>query len=495
MLCLGIDFGTSAIKLTIWDAGSNRSLVTVRYPEEEAPILSLQEGWAEQSPEDWWIYLQQALRKAHASGLYAPADIKAIGISYQMHGLVLLNKEGKCLRNSIIWCDSRAVTIGEQTQAALGSAYCLEHLLNLPGNFTASKLAWVQKHEPELFRQIQYVMLPGDYISYRLTGVATTTPAALSEGMFWDFSTNQLAEKLFQYHQWSPAWIPDIRSVFGNHGELTPIAAAALQLSVGIPVTYKAGDQMNNAWSLGVLHSGEVAASAGTSGVIYAVTDQVKSDPHGRINTFAHVNHSSEKINLGLLMCINGAGILNKWIRKLIGSNYSYEQMNYLAASVAPGADGLNFFPFGNGVERMLENKLVQAHLLHIDLNRHSQAHLFRAAQEGVAFAFRYGLDILHAMQVTTNLIKAGRANLFLSDVFTEAFVQVTQTPLELYDTDGSLGAARGAAKGVGCFPSDKAVFETDIPLKRIEPDHQVGRWDELYQNWQHELIKQINNS
>lgn len=495
MLCLGIDFGTSAVKLTIWDADSNSSLVTVRYPEEEAPILSLQEGWAEQSPEDWWNYLLQALRKAHASGLYTPDDIKAIGISYQMHGLVLLNKEGECLRNSIIWCDSRAVSVGEQTQAALGSAYCAQHLLNLPGNFTASKLAWVQKHEPELFRQIHDVMLPGDYISYRMTGMATTTPAALSEGIFWDFTADQLAEKLFQYHHWNPAWIPNIRPVFGSHGELNQTAAAALQLRAGIPVTYKAGDQMNNAWSLGVLRSGEVAASAGTSGVIYAVTDQIKTDPHARINAFAHVNHSSANINLGLLMCINGAGILNKWVRRLAGGNFSYDEMNRLASSVAPGADGLCFFPFGNGVERMLENKLIQAHLLHIDLNRHNQAHLFRAAQEGIAFAFRYGLDILHEMQVVPKSIRAGRANLFLSDVFTEAFVQLSQTPLELYNTDGSVGAARGAARGIGYFSSDEAVFERDIPLKQMEPDHRTGRWNELYQYWKHELLKQINQS
>lgn len=494
MLYIGIDLGTSAVKLTVWDAGNQRSLVTVQYPNEEAPILSTQTGWAEQSPLDWWDYIRHAMHQANASGIYDIKDIKGIGIAYQMHGLVLIDQHGSCLGNSIIWCDSRSVHSGEQIYQTLGKNYCDKHLLNSPGNFTAAKLAWVQQHQPAIFQQIHRIMLPGDYISFRMTGEATTTISALSEGIFWDYQQNQPAHHLFQQYNWNPEWIPEIRPVFGDHGILSVEAARELQLLPGIPVTYKAGDQLNNAWSLGVLEPGQIAATAGTSGVIYAVTNQPLTDPLARINSFAHVNHSYDQSRLGLLMCINGAGILNQWVRQITGNRYDYDEMNRLAASIQPGADGLFFYPFGNGAERILGNRLLHAHLQNIDFNRHTPAHLFRAAQEGVAFAFRYGLDIIKEMQVNPELIRACAANMFLSDVFVEAFVQLTQTPLELFDTSGSEGAARGAAKGSGYGKEDNQLTMPSTPIKRIEPDTHNNQWEEIYQHWYHQIKEKIQS-
>jgi xylulokinase len=495
MLYIGIDLGTSAVKLTVWDAETQHSLITVQYPTEEAPIYSAQPGWAEQSPLDWWDHIRNAMHQANSSGLYVVKDIKGIGIAYQMHGLVLVDQNGSSIGNSIIWCDSRAIHAGEEIYQTLGRDYCDRYLLNSPGNFTAAKLAWVQQHQPEIFQQIHRIMLPGDYISFRMTGEATTTSSALSEGIFWDYQQNQPAHQLFQQYHWNPEWIPAIRPVFGEHGFLSSEAAHELQLIPGIPVTYKAGDQMNNAWSLGVMEPGQIAATAGTSGVIYAVTDQPLTDSLGRINSFAHVNHSNEQARLGLLMCINGAGILNKWVRQLTGNRYDYEEMNRLAATIQPGADGLFFYPFGNGAERILGNQISNAHLHNIDFNRHSPAHLFRAAQEGVAFAFRYGLDVLREMQVNVKLIKAGTANLFLSDVFIQAFVQLTQTPLELFDVNGSEGAARGAAKGSGFINKDNHSTLLSTPVKRIDPDTRDKRWEDIYQQWLLQLNKKINNS
>lgn len=495
MLYIGIDLGTSAVKLTVWDAETQRSLITVQYPAEEAPILSTQPGWAEQNPADWWDYILHAMHQANASGMYEGRDIKGIGIAYQMHGLVLLDQNGNSIGNSIIWCDSRAIQTGEQIHQTLGSDYCDRNLLNSPGNFTAAKLAWVQQYQPAIFQQIHRIMLPGDYISFRMTGEATTTSSALSEGIFWDYQQNQPAYQLFQQFNWNPDWIPAIRPVFGEHGFLSSKAAHELQLIPGIPVTYKAGDQLNNAWSLGVMEPGQIAATAGTSGVIYAITDQPHVDPLARVNSFAHVNHSDEKARLGLLMCINGAGILNKWVRQITGNRYEYDEMNRLAAAIQPGAEGLFFYPFGNGAERILGNRHIHAHLQNIDFNRHSPAHLFRAAQEGVALAFRYGLDIVRDMQVNVQLIRAGAANMFLSDVFSEAFVQLTQTPLELFDTNGSEGAARGAAKGSGYRKEDNQSTMLSTPIKRIEPDTRSNQWEEIYQQWNNQLKKKFINS
>lgn len=491
MLFLGIDLGTSSVKVTVLDAASQQPLVTVQFPETENPIISPQDGWAEQSPEVWWEQVQQAICKAHAVGVYNPSDIKAIGISYQMHGLVIVNEKGNCLRNSIIWCDSRAVEIGQQAYEAIGPENCLQHLLNSPGNFTAAKLAWVQRNEPEVFKQIHRVMLPGDFIAYRLTGTATTTPAALSEGVFWDFSREEVSQDIFNYFGWDTTILPPIQPVFSEHGTLLPAVAAALSLPSGTPVTYKAGDQQNNAWSLQVLSPGEVAATAGTSGVIYAVTDQLTYDPLSRVNTFAHVNHSSQHRRLGVLLCINGAGILNSWVKQLAGNSISYAAMNAQAASVPVGSDGLCLLPFGNGAERMLENKILQAHLQSINFNKHTPAHLYRAAQEGIAFAFRYGLDILRQNELAPTVIRAGKANMFLSSLFVQSFVNATNTPVELYNTDGSAGAARGACRGL---LSDIAGMANAAPLQRVEPNNEADQLEAAYQQWCMLLQQQLRN-
>ncbi|RYZ78313.1 MAG: carbohydrate kinase, partial [Moraxellaceae bacterium] len=336
-------------------------------------------------------HVQQAILKAHASKRYDPQSIGAIGISYQMHGLVCVDKNQQVLRNSIIWCDSRAVELGNGAFNAIGHSRALQHLLNSPGNFTASKLAWVKQNEPHVYNQIDKIMLPGDFVAMRFTGEATTSISSLSEGIFWDFKNKELSKDVFDYYELNTGFIPTINEVFSTHGNLLPAIAQQLSLKPGIPVAYKAGDQPNNALSLNVLEPGEVAATAGTSGVIYGVSDELTFDPRSRINSFAHVNHTAAKKRLGILLCINGTGILNRWLKNIAGSSKTYAAMNEAAAGIEPGSNGLQILPFGNGAERMLENRMVGAHISNLNLNIHEQAHMFRAAQEGIAFAFRYG--------------------------------------------------------------------------------------------------------
>jgi len=487
MLLLGIDLGTSSVKVAVTDAANGNILTTVQYPEVELGIIALQPGWAEQSPEEWWYNVQQAILKAHAQKKYNPTDIKAIGISYQMHGLVLVDKQQQVLRNSIIWCDSRAVEIGNKAFDVIGHQKCLSHLLNAPGNFTASKLAWVKQHEPNVFNSIDKVMLPGDFICMKLTGAITTSISALSEGIFWDFKTQQLSDDVFNYYGFDKSVIPHIQDVFSDHGIIKKDIAATLSLSNLVSVTYKAGDQPNNALSLNVLEPGEVAATAGTSGVIYGVIDELAYDPKSRVNTFAHVNHSASQNRLGVLLCINGIGILNRWIKNITGNQLSYSQLNTAAAAVAPGSNGLLILPFGNGAERMFENKILNSDIKNIDFNIHGIGHLVRAAQEGIAFAFRYGLDIMRSNGNQPKVIRAGKANMFLSDVFTESFVNATNVPIELYNCNGSVGAATGAGIGAGIFDSAKEAFQNFKPVKLIEPTN-TKLYDEFYDTWKSAL-------
>jgi len=481
MLLLGIDLGTSSIKVSVTDADTHRVLASAQVPDEEAVITSREPGWAEQSPEGWWQYVQEAIRRVNASGAYDPQDIAAIGIAYQMHGLVLVDKDQRVLRDSIIWCDSRAVPYGDRAFAGIGEERCLERLLNSPGNFTAAKLAWVKENEPSVYDRIDRVLLPGDFIALRLTGEATTSISALSEGIFWDFVADGLSEDVFNFFGFDRGLIPAVQPLFSAHGGVRAEVAAALGLKKGIPVTYKAGDQPNNALSLNVLEPGEVAATAGTSGVIYGVSDALTYDPGSRVNSFAHVNYSTSVRRVGVLLCINGTGILNRWVRDLTRGDYN--ELNAAASRVSPGSAGLSVLPFGNGAERIFYNKILGAQVRGLDLNVHGPAHLYRAGQEGIAFAFRYGLDIMRENGMNPGVIRAGRANMFKSPVFVEAFVNSTNVPVELYESDGSVGAAIGAGIGAGIYRDPREAFAGLRPVQLIEPAR-AGVYDALYGEW-----------
>ncbi|HEU4902327.1 MAG TPA: FGGY family carbohydrate kinase [Flavisolibacter sp.] len=494
MLLLGIDIGTSSIKVSVVDAETGTSLASAQFPETEADIIAPQPGWAEQSPDLWWEHTVQAILKCNSTGAYNPKDIRAIGIAYQMHGLVLVDKEQAVLRNSIIWCDGRAVSIGERAFDAIGEEKCLSHLLNSPGNFTAAKLAWVKEAEPEIYSRIDKILLPGDFIAMKLTGETTTTTSALSEGIFWDFQENGVSKDVMRYFGFDESLIPPLQPLFAPHGGVKEDVATRLSLTQGTPVTYKAGDQPNNAFSLNVLNPGEVAATAGTSGVIYGVSDNLGYDLQSRINSFAHVNYEAAQPRIGILLCINGTGIFNRWIRNMVGAQHSYESLNTEAARIAAGADGLMALPFGNGAERMLNNRIIGAHFHHIDFNLHTAAHMVRAAQEGIAFSFRYGLDIMRENGMEPGIIRAGRANMFLSDVFTQAFVNTTGVPVELYQTDGSVGAALGAGVGAGIFASPQDAFAGRKPLNLVVPT-QYALYDALYQEWKALLEAQLQKT
>ncbi|MBR3015119.1 MAG: carbohydrate kinase [Bacteroidaceae bacterium] len=488
MYLIGYDIGSSSVKASVVCAETGQCVASAFYPKQEAEIIAHKPGWAEQDPESWWTYLKQCTQEV-LQGVPA-TEVGAIGISYQMHGLVCVDKDLKALRHSIIWCDSRAVPYGQEAFEALGSDYCLTHYLNAPGNFTLAKLAWVKEHEPALFERIYKVMLPGDYIGMRLTGEVCTTVSGLSEGIAWDFKENQSAHALLKHFGFPEEILPEIRPTFGEQGRVTASAAAELGLKAGIPVTYRAGDQPNNALSLGVLNPGEIASTAGTSGVVYGVNDQVSYDPLSRVNIFAHVNHEVAKPRLGVLLCINGTGILNSWMRRNLASpDISYAKMNVLASMAPIGADGMSILPFGNGAERMLQNKEIGCSIHGLNFNVHDQRHLLRAAQEGIVFSFKYGIEIMEQMGLKVSKIHAGHANMFLSPLFRETLASITGATVELFDTDGSVGAARGAGIGVGSYPTMQDAFIHLKKLDVIEPDvKHLEAYNEAYARWKNVL-------
>lgn len=458
---LGIDIGTSSVKASLVDADSGKTLCRTQSPtSSEIPLQSPYPGWAEQNPEDWWAHTVICLQELAEHRTLA--NVKAVGIAYQMHGLVLVDDQGSPVRPAIIWCDSRAVESGDKLAEAVGPDYCANNLLNPPGNFTASKLAWVAENEPENIERSAAAMLPGDYIAYRLTGEIATSETGLSEMTLWDFPANTFARDLYQATTIEKDLFSRVLPTLVKRRPDSGGLRVQLGLPQDVPVTYRAGDQPNNALSLGVLKPGEAATTAGTSGVVYAVTDQNVFDPQGRVNTFLHVNHTVKEPRLGVLLCLNGCGSLYSWLRRNVLPDGSFTDLNNLAQEAPVGSEGLLVFPYGNGAERVLGNRAPGASVHGLDFNRHTRSHLARAAQEGIVFALASGLEAMQELDCPVQTVKAGRSNLFLSDLFCQTFCDVTGCRLELYETDGSVGAALGAGLGAGLFT--EKIFES-VPL------------------------------
>ncbi len=495
MLFLGIDVGSSSVKLSVLDGLSGKTLASCQYPENELAIASPTPGFAEQDPAVWWDCVKAGL--AQLKTKVDTTAIGAIGIAYQMHGLVVVDNNHRVLRPAIIWCDSRAVPHGQEAFNSLGGDYCYGHLLNSPSNFTAAKLRWIQQNEPAIYAQIHRMMLPGDYIAMCLSGDINTTASGLSEGTLWDFKQQTIATDLLAHWDINPHIVPTLVPNIGAQSSVNAKVAAELGLKAGTPITYRAGDQPNNAFSLNVLEPGEVAATAGTSGVIYAVTDQAATDINGRVNTFLHVSHQPDAPRNGVLACVNGTGRAYSWLRQILSSDGrapSYPALNQLAEATPIGAEGLCVLPFGNGAERLLQNKNLGGHFNHIDHNRHQLGHMIRATQEGIAFALNKGFDVLNSIGVQCSTIKAGKSNLFLSPLFAEAFANTTGATIELYNTDGAEGAARAAALGAGFYSTSKEAFTHLSLLETITPTtEKAAQYQAAYQRWDAELTLHLN--
>jgi len=493
---LGYDIGSSSIKAALVDAQSGKSVKSLQQPKSEMTMIAHQHGWAEQNPEDWWKYICLATKELLFETGINPEEIKGIGISYQMHGLVLVNKLKEVLRPSIIWCDSRAVEIGHDAFKNIGNETCLSHLLNSPGNFTASKLKWVKENEPELYGQIHKIMLPGDFIAMKLTDEITTTVSGLSEGVFWDFKNSELSNHILDYYGISKGLIPEINETLSIQGRVTTGAAEECGLSPGIPVTYRAGDQPNNALSLGVFNPNEVAATGGTSGVVYGVVDRPSYDLQSRVNGFAHVNHTKEDPRIGILLCINGSGIQYSWMKHQVAyDNLGYDELEKLASDIPIGSDGLTILPFGNGAERILVNKNPGAQIRNLHFNIHGRSHMYRAALEGIAFSFNYGFQILKELGLNPSTIKVGNDNLFQSKIFANTICNLLNCEIEIIDTTGAIGAAQASGVGAGIYSDLREATANRVVESTIQPIQDRSLYSNAYEQWYLEFQKMNDNS
>ncbi|NAS12747.1 xylulokinase [Poritiphilus flavus] len=494
MYNIGYDIGSSSIKAALVDAHSGKSMAVVNEPEKEMGMLALNNGWAEQNPEDWWTHICNATKKLLKETGIAASEIIGIGISYQMHGLVLVDEQGKVIRNSIIWCDSRAVDIGDKAFRELGEDRCARQLLNSPGNFTASKLKWVKENEQENYARISKFMLPGDYVAFRFSGQINSTVSGLSEGIFWDFEKGEPAVWLLDHYGLDQNHIPKLRPTFSEQGTVSAQGASESGLAEGTPILYRAGDQPNNALSLNVFQPGELAATGGTSGVVYAITDNLSVKESSRVNNFAHVNYNSESQRIGKLLCINGAGIQYRWLLNNLDVS-SYEEMNQLASSVPVGSDGVVLLPFGNGAERMLNNKNVGSRIFNINLNNHGKAHLCRAALEGIAFSFVYGMEILTSDGIRPQVIRAGNDNMFRSDIFSETIATLIKQEIEIYNTTGAIGAARACILHQGDYNAFGMQIMNNDYVMSFKPLKSTEAYQTAYNNWKKELETTLKNN
>ena len=486
MFNIGLDIGTSFVKVALTEINSGKAIDLISYPEKEQDIISIKNGWAEQDPNVWWQNSCEAIRLLINRNNINPVNIKGVGVSYQMHGLVMVDSSGKCLRNSIIWCDDRAVDIGKKAYYDLGNQFCVENLLNSPANFTASKLKWIKDNESELFSKIYKIMLPGDYIAYKLSGKINTTKSGLSEGIFWDYKKDKISTELLNYYGIKESIFPEIVPSFGYQCCVDEKGANDTGLTPNTPINYRAGDQPNNALSLNVLTPGQIAATAGTSGVIYAVSSNILTSESERINNFIHVSNDDNLI-IGKLLCINGAGIQYSKLKNDLNIE-SYDEMNEMSNIPPVGSSNLIYLPFGNGSERMLNNKNIGSKLINFDQNVHEDSFVIRSTLEGIAFAFVYGMQILIKDGVKPVNIRAGNDNLFRSNVFGETIATLLNLNIEIYETTGAIGASRAVDLHLGDFDKfGNNIIENDF-LKNYYPQKNKFDYLNAYNLWLKEL-------
>ena len=488
---LGIDLGSSSVKTSLFDSTSGKSVDSCTYPSSEMEIISKEDGWAEQDPNYWWDCILKTFENLSEKNDFKL--VRSIGISYQMHGLVVLDKNNNLIYNSIIWCDSRAVKIGQRAESELESSILENKILNSPGNFTASKLRWLKENRSDVYDQISKIMLPGDYIVFKLTNKISTTPMGLSEGILWDFHSDKLSEDVLEYYNIDRKLIPEIVDSVGNQGTISDDVRDRFGFDNDVKVTYRAGDQPNNALALNVFDNGEVAASGGTSGVIYSITKDINSKEPSRINHFAHVNYNDNNKSIGKLLCINGAGIQYRWLRNhSVGK--SYEKMNEAASSIPVGSEGISVIPFGNGAERMLNNKNIGTHICNINLNQHSHGHLYRSSLEGIAFSFMYGMEILKNDNALINVVRAGNDNLFRSKIFANTVATLIGHEIEIYNTTGAFGAARASGVMNDNLDSFRKKITKNDHVMTFLPLKNTSEYEDAYSRWKEDLQGILKN-
>jgi len=484
---LGIDIGTSGTKtLLVDDRGRIRASVTVEYPSY-AP----KPAWSEQAPDDWWRATQESIRKALRAAKARPAEVAGIGLSGQMHGSVFLDKAGKVLRRAILWNDQRTgAECDEITQAAGGRARLIQLVSNpaLTG-FTAPKILWVRRHEPRVYDRAARILLPKDYVRYRLTGEFATEVSDASGTLLLDVKNRRWSKELLGLLGIDEALLPAVYESPEITGVLTKAAAQATGLVPGIPVVGGGGDQAAGAVGNGIVRRGVISATLGTSGVVFAHADRVETDPEGRVHTFCHAVPGKWHV-MGVVLAAGGS---LQWFRNTLCQDLvaaarkkkvdPYELITAAAAGVAPGSDGLYFLPYLTGERTPHADPCARAAWIGLS-NMHTRAHMARAVMEGATYAMRDCLQIIQGMGVPVTEIRVsggGARSKFWrglqADIYRQAVWTVSSAEGPAY------GVALLAGVGTGVWASVPEACDATIKtLAKTVPNRKnVARYEALY--------------
>jgi xylulokinase len=402
---LGIDIGTGGTRALVIDESGK---VISSSAEEHRPFASPHIGWAEQDPADWWRACGLATRKVLTQSGICSEQIACVGFSGQMHGAVLLDSQGQVVRPALIWCDVRTQKQADELTATIGAERLRQLTCNpaLP-NFTLTKCLWVRENEPENWGRVRSLMLPKDYVRYRLTGERATDLADASGTLLLDVAHRRWSQEILDFVQMDSALLPALYESPEICGRVSEAGAAATGLLSGTPVVAGAGDQAAGAIGIGVVSPGAVSATIGTSGVVLAATNLPALDPEGRVHSFCH-----GLANRWLVMGVTqAAGLSLRWFRDQFGAinghTDSYEDLTRMAAKVPAGSDGLLWAPYLMGERTPYLDATARGMLVGLTAS-HTRAHVVRAILEGVAFSLRDTFTIFDQIDVPVKSIRLG---------------------------------------------------------------------------------------
>ena len=483
---LGIDLGTSFLKLQVIDAAG----AAVAAAGAPVPLRVPRPGWAEQDPAAWWAALGAACRDLFAPGRVDPRSIAAIGLSGQMHGAVFLDDQGAGLRPCLIWMDARTTAQVAQIAERVPRATLIGITGNAPNtSFTATKVLWIQQHEPEVYARTRHILLPKDYLRLRLTGTYATDVSDASATLLFDLARRDWSPTLLDAFGIHPALLPPVHESVAPTGTITPEAAAATGLIAGTPVVAGGGDAECSAFGLGLAgdaaSAGAALTSIGTSGQVFAVTDRPVIDPQGRIHSLCHVVPDRWHV-MGAILA---GGVALRWLRDILtppgGPPPDYDTLTEEAAQVAAGADGLIFLPYLQGERTPHMDPQARGVFFGLRLD-HTRAHLVRAVLEGVAFALRDGLEVVRELDIAPTEVRVaggGASSALWRQIQRDIFALPVRTIGA--DHGGAYGAALLAAVGAGVF-AGAAGASRAIPLgARSDPDPaQVATYEAVYRRY-----------
>ena len=483
---MGIDVGTGGTRVVVVDT---RGKIITSATEEHEPFASIEAGWAEQRPEDWWRAARIAIRKALQDSRARADQISCLGFSGQMHGAVMLDRAGQVVRPALIWCDVRTQKQADDLTALLGSQRVIE-LTSNPAltNFTLTKLLWTREHEPGNWQRVRSVMLPKDYVRFRLTGLVATDVADASGTLMLDVKHRRWSKEMMKAAEIDDSVLPALYESPEVCGKISAEGAEASGLAMGTRVVAGAGDQAAGAVGLGIVTPGTVSATIGTSGVVFAATDEPVTDAGGRLHTFCHAMPN----RWHLMGVTQAAGLSLEWLRDAFfkdcasTSNNEYEQMVHEAEAVPPGADGLLWAPYLMGERTPHLDPSVRGALVGLTAS-HSRGHLTRAVLEGVAFSLKDTFTIFEEMRVPIARVRLGGGGA-RSALWRRVQADVYGREVEIAEAEE--GAAYGAAilAGVGAefWPSVEAACESVVRIaSRVEPNpDSVALLDTQYRNY-----------